>query len=130
MSFNNFYYQLTTGDNTSIASRVAGSNIAYVKKYVKSGGELSGHPAILVALINDADLTLIESEEPSSNFITIPSAQILFDHLEAAGMSILVDGTLHAFAASALLLLVYKFVLLTDRYALATFAVPSSQRHD
>jgi len=94
VSFNNFYYQLTTGENTSIAQRVAGSNIAYVRKYVKSGGELSGHPAILVALINDADITLIESEEPSSNFLTIPSAQLLYDHLEAAGMSLIVPDQL------------------------------------
>ena len=94
MSFNSFYYQLTTGENTSIASRVAGSNIAYVKKYKKVGGELSGAPALLVALINDADINLYQSDTASSSLLTIPSVDDLYDHLESAGMSILVEGSL------------------------------------
>ncbi len=94
MSFNTFYYQLTTGDNTSIAQRVSGANIAYVKKYTKSGGELSGAPALLVALINDADINLYQSDTPSSSLLTIPSVDDLYDHLESAGMSILVEGSL------------------------------------
>ena len=90
MSFKDIYHQL--GGN----SRVNGSNISFLRKYVVDGGVADGMNALQIGLIQNSDLTLIESEVPVFNLRTIPDAQAVFDQFYSQGMSEVITGALLA----------------------------------
>ena len=90
MSFKDIYHQL--GGN----SRVNGSNISFLRKYVVEGGVADGMNALQIGLIQNSDLTLIESEVPVFNLRTIPDVQAVFDQFYSQGMSEVITGALLA----------------------------------
>ena len=88
MAFSTYYHELTT------ELKVQGANIAYVRKSNKVGGELSGTKMLQIGLIEDSDVFLYESNETSTNLITVPDIPAIYNSLFVAGLTSLVTDVL------------------------------------
>jgi len=76
--------------------RLAGRNIAFVKKFTQKGGTLNGAPAIQIALLNDVDKFIYQSDRAVTGLTTAADVGAIFDALYAQGLSMVVEGEVAA----------------------------------
>jgi hypothetical protein len=93
MAFKDSFHEIVPG------YRINGSAVVFATKGVKTGGLGSGAKCIELGNIGVASRSFIETDDPdswpvSTSFIPVPDIDALYEQLELAGLSTVVDGVL------------------------------------
>ena len=93
MAFKDSFHEIVPG------YRINGSALVFVIKGVKSGGIGSGAKTIEIGTIGVASRSFIETDDPDSwpafeSYIPVPDIDKLYEQLELAGLSTVVEGVL------------------------------------